>query len=568
MITSAASVTLAGVELDPIRAEISCDNSWSPTWKADVRLASRDLRATLKPATNLVTNPSASVDLTDGVAGSATLVRQTNILVFGAAHRTAWRINPSGPASQFTLGGDYGGMRLGTQPGKTYTISATFYIDGALSGTEGTISRQIAVGCIAPSQNGGAAYYHAISAKAPNIGQTQTRLRMTFTVPYDATSLVFRFFNGHSTGSAYWTDIMLVEGDGLEPDGTPMEFFDGDSLPNALYTYAWAGAAGKSSSSRSRTFPTPAGPMVDPRMYPPARVRWWYGEGDAPAILVDVSMTVRKYLPNDTDDTVELTLMSDEIRLQDLKNAGTSDYAPGAMTLWSMLAFAMRLIGNLPLDPTGIPNPTIPATATVWKVGDSLDTWLQGPLRANGVELYQDAQSSPPTFRGYLMNDSGKSPIHGTVRVKYARELISAPVGIDMDSDDFADAVVAIYQWTDSAGASQRRIYSSVPPALYHKVRTTTYNTPDPGLDPTPTTRAFTSRAGYVGEISCLPIRSIFPPDYLERSLRLGDTLTLVFSTGLTYTANVNSIKWSYPDDLMTIGLSNVVFSGYSANPL
>lgn len=559
MITSAASLTLAGLDYDPIDFTANGSNTRSPAWSGQVTLARGDLVANVAAMTNLVTNPSASVDLTGAVGTSCTLSRQAPAQGFGSSHGTAYRLTGTNSAfGQLTVGGAAGGMRLGMVAGKTYTLSATFFIDVTMTGAANAYARSIVVNVVAA----GVQSILAASVQAVNTGGKQTRLSITFTVPSNATAVWPEFYHGHaSTSVCYWTDIMLTEGNGIDVDGQPVQFFDGDTISNAVYVYAWTGAAGKSASTRALAYSNGKGPVVDPRMYPQSRLRWWYGDDPAP-ILVDLYLTVRSYIPNDVDGTVTIGLMSDEIRLQDYKNAANADYAPGAMLLTDMVAYAMRKIGNPPIDMTGIPAVTIPATATVWKAGDSLDAWLQGPLRANGVELYQDAQDPARTWRAFVINAAGKATVNGLVALGTGTDILSAPIGIDMDAPDYADAVVAVYQWTDAAGSSQRKVYASLPAGAFHRVLTQTFSTPDPGVDPTPTTRAFTSKAGWVGDLDVLPQRTPFPPSYAPGPMHLGDSIRFTLADGSTYLANAQTLAWRYPDDTMTIGLTNTVFSG------
>lgn len=559
MTTSAAALTLAGTDYDPIDFTAGGSNTRSPAWSSQITVARGDLVANLTPLTNLVTNPSASVDLTGAVGTSCTVTRQAPAQGFGNSHSTAYRLTGTNSAfGQLTVGGGAGGMRLGMVAGKKYTLSATFYIDVAMAGTANAYARSIVVNIV----DGGVQSILASSVQAANTGGKQTRLSVTFTVPRTASAVWAEFYHGHaSTSVCYWTDLLLVEGDGIDTDGQPVQFFDGDTIGNALYLYAWTGAAGKSSSTRALTFSNGKGPVVDPRLYPPARLRWWYGDDPAP-ILLDLYLTVRSYVPNDVDGTVSIGLMSDEIRLQDYKNAATADYAPGAMLLTDMVAYAMRKIGNPPIDMTGIPAVTIPATATVWKAGDSLDSWLQGPLRANGVELYQDAQDPARTWRAFVINTAGKATANGLVALGTATDILSAPIGIDMDAPDYADAVVTVYQWTDAAGASQRKVYASLPPGAFHRVLTQTFSTPDPGVDPTPATRAFTSKAGWVGDLEVLPQRTPLPPSYALGPMRLGDSVRFTLDDASTYLANAQTLTWRYPNDTMTIGLTNTGFTG------
>lgn len=555
--TSAAVLTLNGVDYNPISFDYGADNDWSPTTKLTAVLARPDIVAptNLSARTNMITNPSASVDLTGAVAGSAALVRQANIVVFRSAHRTAFRLNCSGSASQFTLGGDYGGLRLGVQQGKTYTVSGTFYIDDLLTGAENAQSRQIAVGCIAPSLNGGTSFYLATSPKAPNTVKTPTRVSVTFTVPADATSIVFRFFAGHAAGFAYWTDLMLVEGNGTETDGTPIPFFDGDNVDTSLYNYDWAGAAGLSPSTRTVAFVSPeSSPVVDPRgdPYPTARLRYWFGDSAAPDLIFDVTLLVRTYVIDDVEDTVTLTLMSHEILLQDYKNAEATDWAPGPMTLRDMVTFAMRKIGITAYTLDGIPVVTIPATATVWRSGQSLDDWLRGAMRSQGVEIMWSAVYAPQ-FRAYLTSNPTKGATFGVMNAIWGRNLLSSRFGVDADSDAYGDAAIAAFQWTDAAGASQRKSYSSVPAGPYRRVKVVNFETADPGFNAADSVRAISSRSGFTQQVTMLPSVGYSGTD--PRMIDLGFSLRIQRRDGTVVTAIIARYEVSYPADTMTVGL-------------
>ncbi|RDV44143.1 hypothetical protein DOE76_13950 [Leifsonia sp. ku-ls] len=214
---------------------------------------------TLQAATNQVTNPSASVDLTDATSQNlASLVRQTGTT--WGAHGTAFRLN-GGTASNdswMNIGGDTGGLRLGMQAGGTYTASGIFHIDSALGGTSfAGRARSIVVIVVAPSWNGGAAGVFSASAAAPNVAGTTARLSLTFTLPKDTTSASIRWYHGHNAAStAYWSDLMLLAGNGIDTDrSTPIPFFDGntaDGTPGtASYSYNWTATAGKSTSTRT-----------------------------------------------------------------------------------------------------------------------------------------------------------------------------------------------------------------------------------------------------------------------------------------------------------------------------
>lgn len=209
---------------------------------------------TLTSVTNLFDNPSAEVDLTDATSTNLTsLVRQTGTT--WAAHSTAFRLNGASASSDswMNVGGDTGALRNGMQAGHTYTISGIFHIDAALGGTA-IAARARAINVVTVSPTGGTVI--TSSAQAANVAGTTTRLKLTVTIPKDATTACIRFYHGHAgTSTAYWSDLMLVEGNGMETDTVnPIAFFDGDTAATLNYTYAWSGTAGKSISTRTPRF--------------------------------------------------------------------------------------------------------------------------------------------------------------------------------------------------------------------------------------------------------------------------------------------------------------------------
>lgn len=570
---SAAIVTMDGVDYDPLSVQLTKDNSWSPTYQAQCTIATADLVApTLAAATNLMTNPSAAVDLTGAVGTSLTLTRQATAAGFATAHGTAYRLTGTNSSfGQITVGGGSGGMRLGMVAGKTYTASGTFYTDVALSGSANAYARSIVVNVVV----GGVQSILAASAQAPNTNSTQTRLAVTFTIPANATAAWIEWYHGHaSTSVAYWTDLMLVAGNGTDVGGAPLPYFDGDDLDTVRYQYDWTGTAHASTSTRTPVFvSTSTTPIVDPRLYPKVRVRQWAGADDAGAslLLYDVLMTVRTYVIDDIEDKVTLTLSSDEVKLQDYANVG-ADYAPGAMTINDMMAFAMRKIGETRFIP-GIPdvNATIPASATVWRAGQTLDDWLLGAARSLGYEIWYDPSRRPTTgetngWAWYRLDNSGREPGSAggsALNFAYGKNIIQSALGVDMDSGSYADAVVMIYQWTDSAGASQRQAFYGRPSGAFHKVKTINYQSAAPGGDPSVYMRWRLAQQGWtqrlVGIASPGYIRQVAPnPAVPIVGMPLGGTVLITRRDGSTWSSVLSRITYRYPEDTQEVGVESM----------
>lgn len=554
--TSAAVLTLNGTDYAPISFDMGADNDWSPTHKQTVVLSLADMVApVLTGRTNLITNTAASVDLTDAVGTSLTLSRQAPAQGIACAHSTAYRLTGTGSGfGQLAVGGGTGGMRLGMVAGKTYTASGTFYIDAAMTGSANTYARSIVVNVVVA----GVASILTSSPAATNTAGTQSRVSVTFTVPAGATSVWIEWYHGHaSTSVCYWTDLMLVEGNGLE-GGAPIPFFDGDTASTVLYAFAWTAAAGKSSSTKSPAFVAPTStPVVDPRAtpYPTARLRYWFGDATSPDLIFDTTLLVRSYVIDDVEGTVTLTLESHEVLLQDYKNLD-ADYAPGAMVLGDMVRFALRKIGQTSTMDYGSLSATIPAAATVWRTGQSLDDWLQGAMRSAGFELFYDAfDTFSPQFDWWLMSNASKGKRIGAMGPAWGKNVLASRFGVNADDAGYADSAVLTYSWTDAAGASQRKSYAGKT-GNQRKTLTKTFSTPDPGFNPATTAAVVAARSGLVQHLETLPSpRYPFTLPYTPAPIDLGVSVYYLRSDGTTTLGIANRYQISYPDDRMSLDL-------------
>jgi len=104
-------------------------------------------------------------------------------------------------------------------PGKTYTAMATLRMtavqSGSIQGAARTIEAQTKVAGVYSAQR---------SAPAPNLPGVYP-LRVTFTVPADATEAFVRLVGGASVGDTWWDDFLIVEGTYTGP------YFDGSTPP-------------------------------------------------------------------------------------------------------------------------------------------------------------------------------------------------------------------------------------------------------------------------------------------------------------------------------------------------
>ncbi len=139
-------------------------------------------------------------------------------------------------------GGRKGELRLGMQPGCTYTASAVVRLERPLTGALQKDSLSIVPGWTAD----GVDYWRPTkSASAPNV-PGETRLSVTFTVPTNASAAWIRLMSGASFGHGrvWWDNFSLVEG------ATAFDYFDGSTEDNEEYVFRWEGEPNASRSIR------------------------------------------------------------------------------------------------------------------------------------------------------------------------------------------------------------------------------------------------------------------------------------------------------------------------------
>lgn len=303
------------------------------------------------------------------------------------------------------------------------------------------------------------------------------------------------------------------------------------------------------------------GPQLSTPDRIPARITWTY-DGFT---MLDVLLLVRSVVMDDAAGTITLTVKSAEILLQDLKNVATADYQPGAMTMKAMWAYAFGKFsaGVLANNSDGVPNSTVAAAGTVWKGGQDLDSWLRPALRTADIDIYQDMIASVvtgvPTIATALLSNPGKE-LGWFARVRYGKEMLKAPIGWDLDSGDYADGIVAEYNWTDAAGAVKRKLYAKTQSASHWHDKYIRFDAGDPGFDPTPSLLTVAQRSGFTGSIECNPVMEYSTTDDTSEAyrLRLGATVDVVTQYRGAYIGTANRITWNYPADTMSIGLTDL----------
>jgi len=154
---------------------------------------------------------------------------------------------------QTSTNDSYANVQLSLSPGRTYTLSLRIGLSIAQVGSLHAYARR-AVVLVTES---GVERVIALTSAAPN-QQGATYYRITFTMPSNTGTAAIRLYSGgtrQTTGSSNNTvsyrDVLVIEGDGIAPDGTLETYFDGSTSPTVAYTYSWDGDPGFSSSTRT-----------------------------------------------------------------------------------------------------------------------------------------------------------------------------------------------------------------------------------------------------------------------------------------------------------------------------
>ncbi|WP_407567184.1 DNRLRE domain-containing protein [Polymorphospora sp. A560] len=123
--------------------------------------------------------------------------------------------NPGGAVGDTyaTVGGDYGGMRVGMQAGKRYLISGWVYVPAA-TGLNPSGATGASRGLRLVAFYGVGTTFTEIASPKASITNGWQRLSVAMTVPSSATDAFIRLYNGFNIGSGktvYWDDLSVRE---------------------------------------------------------------------------------------------------------------------------------------------------------------------------------------------------------------------------------------------------------------------------------------------------------------------------------------------------------------------
>lgn len=455
----------------------AADPTKTAPWSSDTNdLLTRSLthvvtaRAVLSGVTrrNVVTNPNLETAATGWAATTGTFARDTAAPI-------------DGTASAKVTGA--GSTAIGLEYHRTFTqdrtrVEAGVAVDVSLRLKVSVASTQLRFDVEWFDDNGAAVGAVVTGPTSTPAANTPVTLVGTFTAPSRATRIrvAARTVPNVAAGVALWADSLMV-GTGLfdPPDPTgPGTYFDGNTAATGAYAYAWEGATNASTSIEYRAdtvvpldveavtvgwdetraprvaasltcrIPTNQGTLdlLDPRTGIRVEITAGYRRPDGTVdaqLLAD--LVLRDRVVTRPDNRMTLRAASDESLLID--NASTPTGIVGANTTAN--AISAVISQALPAQP-----PTITATAGAavsgviftdrWDAVDDLADRVSAQVYDNGLRAWFIAPMPVLTTAAPAL----------VLAVGSGGTVIASDTGLTRD-EDFANAVVLVYNWRDAA---------------------------------------------------------------------------------------------------------------------
>lgn len=249
-------------------------------------------------------------------------------------------------------------------------------------------------------------------------------------------------------------------------------------------------------------------------------------------------LAVRGRIPNFRDRTLTIELQGDEMLLQDFALVDTAPYFPNTTSVRQIVVGVLSRIGAT-LSP-GTDDGTIDPAASAWNPGVSGWDYVAPLVQKAGLRLWCDERRN---WR--LTTDAVTVP--RVLALSNARNLTDGSASTSRDADEWCDAVVVKYSWTDAAGAQQTR-YDVASTAGYSKVQTVEYdNTPYPGPGAAARILARALNKGQTLDLTALSDYTAEPGVSFIAELATGDQA-----------GAISSVSWRLPDNVMRIGTRGV----------
>lgn len=237
----------------------------------------------------------------------------------------------------------------------------------------------------------------------------------------------------------------------------------GGSDPVSVLSTAWDGLTAADLSTRFGGMK--ARDITVQHYYP------WNSFGVRLPSIRSFNLAVRSRRIGHRAGTMVLTVASDEALLQDYALVDTQPYVPALSSVRSVVGAVLAKIGRVLVG--GTADGTIDPAASIWSPGVDGWSYVTPLVQAANLRLWADEQGL------FHLTDSGYVP-DGVLVLSATGTITDAEDSIDRDGDDWYDAVVVSYQWTDDLGVQQTKYdVASVPG--FSKVKTLSFDRPYPG---------------------------------------------------------------------------------------
>lgn len=254
-----------------------------------------------------------------------------------------------------------------------------------------------------------------------------------------------------------------------------------------------------------------------------------------PSTVFEANLGVRSINRDYNRGTTTVRVASDEILLQDYAHTSATPYTPATTDVRTLVSYVLSLIGATLY--TGTATGTFDSTVK-WIAGQSAWSFINPIVQKAGLALYCDENR-----RWQLVTTAATS---GSLALDDTSNITELTASLDRATDWF-DAAVIEYNWND--GTASNKAYDIYAPSGYTKVKKISYdNTPYPGAG---AAQALTLRAktrGFKYQVDAVS----------NYNARPRQTLTVDVTGEPIKSAITSSIRWSQPDDRMSITMRDL----------
>lgn len=244
-------------------------------------------------------------------------------------------------------------------------------------------------------------------------------------------------------------------------------------------------------------------------------------------------LAIRSRTINVNDSTITIELASDEALLQDYALVQSTNFSPNTTDLRTIVKGVLARIGDSLT--TGTTTATIDANASLWAPGQNAWDYLTAMISQAKLRLFCDEQRN-----WYLVNDTYTAT--GLTELYDVQTITSAAENINRNNDDWFDAVVVKYTWTNDAGANVVT-YDTAYTLGFKKTKLIEINSLYPGAGAAQRILNRAISRGISKDVSAVNNYQVTP-----------STACNIYLTGYaTENGYVRSVTWSLPSDVMTV---------------